>query len=455
MSGGFGYLRESKCKVKNKINNNFVKIIKEFLPLLKILGCAVVIGYVLMLIVYAIPVNLLKGNIAKSIATFEKEGLYPTIYCSTNVFKGDNVVEYNGVFGGMVDNYTDGISILEAGNEDNISIFKKALLCPRYDDYNGKRIDTLIKAYRNNEKCSWGSQTYARYWHGYLVAYKPLLIVTSYEGIRKLFHVFEYVLVILIVLLLIKKKRRELILPVLAAFWFICPEVIYRSMAAYPMFAVTFIELAFILIAEKLYDDRRIWLAHFLITGCVTSYVDFLTFPLVTLGVPLLFLLVYKNCEIVERIVYTIKCGISWALGYVGMWASKWILASIITDENVIMDAVNTIFHRMSGVEKQTGDIGKLELIRGSLSRNSTYVEWFMIFMVIVICFAIVTLKNKTNRLNTLWSMTFFALPFIWYIVCANHSYIHYWFTYRTLTIAIFAGCIFIVDALKELGFEL
>lgn len=33
--------------------------------------------------------------------------------------------------------------------------------------------------------------------------------------------------------------------------------------------------------------------------------------------------------------------------------------------------------------------------------------------------------------------------PFFWYIVFRNHSYIHYWFTYREIGISIFAiGCL-------------
>lgn len=408
-----------------------------------------------MIIVYAIPAKFVRNNIAKSSYTFEKEGLYPTIYCSTNVFDGDDVIEYHGVFGGITDNFTDTLSILEAGYDGDMPLIQKALMCPRYADYNGDRIGTITKVFRDNEYCNWGEATYARYWHGYLVAYKPLLQITSYEGIRKIFHILEYALILFILFLLVKKNRKSLIFPVLLSFWFICPEVIYRSLAAYPMFLITFIQPAIFLLAEKFYENKQTWLYHFLIVGCLTSFIDYLTFPSIGYAIPLLFLLTYKNITFIDRIIYTVKCGVAWVMGYVGMWSGKWILASLLTKNNVISDAFNTIAFRTAGMEDQTGNISKFELIKGSLLRNSTYVEWFTLFVIIALCFAIISIINKKQRLNTVCNIFFFIIPFLWYIVCANHSYIHYWFTYRTLTISIFTGCIFVVEALSSLGLNL
>ena len=67
----------------------------------------------------------------------------------------------------------------------------------------------------------------------------------------------------------------------------------------------------------------------FLVTGICTSYFDFLTYPIVTLGLPLcvwLLLIPYHNkCiwQLVENAVF-------WAIGYLGMWAEKWILSSVV-----------------------------------------------------------------------------------------------------------------------------
>ena len=57
---------------------------------------------------------------------------------------------------------------------------------------------------------------------------------------------------------------------------------------------------------------------------------------MVTFGIPLIFILLLDsdgNCGLAEIIKY----GIDWALGCVGMWASKWVIASIVLKGNKLV----------------------------------------------------------------------------------------------------------------------
>lgn len=69
------------------------------------------------------------------------------------------------------------------------------------------------------------------------------------------------------------------------------------------MVILVFIQLIlFQLFEEKYNQSPFLLLLHFLIFGALTSFIDLLTYPLVTLGVPLLFQLVTQSYETVKGV---------------------------------------------------------------------------------------------------------------------------------------------------------
>ena len=77
--------------------------------------------------------------------------------------------------------------------------------------------------------------------------------------------------------------------------------------------------------------------------GIVVSYFDFLTYPLVTLGVPLCLLLILQADKItyLQKIKNIISLSIAWVIGYLGMWAMKWMIGSIATHKNILWMLLN------------------------------------------------------------------------------------------------------------------
>lgn len=72
----------------------------------------------------------------------------------------------------------------------------------------------------------------------------------------------------------------------------------------------------------------------FLIIGMATSYVDFLTYPFVSLGIPLVIWLILDNEEkVIQKLGKMVWNSGFWCAGYAGMWAGKWILGSILLPE--------------------------------------------------------------------------------------------------------------------------
>ena len=92
----------------------------------------------------------------------------------------------------------------------------------------------------------------------------------------------------------------------------------------------------------------------FLIIGMVTQYLDFLTAPLVTLGLPLCAVLLINAKElgkdsIIKNWAVLIHSCITWAVGWAAGWAAKWIVGTAILRRNIIEDALNQASFRVSG----------------------------------------------------------------------------------------------------------
>ena len=78
----------------------------------------------------------------------------------------------------------------------------------------------------------------------------------------------------------------------------------------------------------------------------MTSFCDLLVTPVLTLGLPLVCWLLEPQQRLRAG---TRQCGIvvggslTWGVGYLLCWASKWVLAGLVTGQNVIADALHQV----------------------------------------------------------------------------------------------------------------
>ena len=79
---------------------------------------------------------------------------------------------------------------------------------------------------------------------------------------------------------------------------------------------------------EKLEEKNAIPI-YFCGIGMLTSYMDFLTYPVVTFGLPMIIVVVLAQEGILEKLKKIIVCGISWCVGYAGMWGGKWLIGDL------------------------------------------------------------------------------------------------------------------------------
>nr|MCR5422676.1 hypothetical protein [Bacilli bacterium] len=189
----------------------------------------------------------------------------------------------------------------------------------------------------------------------------------------------------------------------------------------------------------------------FTIIGMITSYMDFLTYPIASLGIILLLVLIKEKLPFQEAIKRILVCGICWAFGYGIMWASKWMLAAVITGKDVIKNALDQAVYRTSDYTWDPNKkITRISAIREALGAYETgsvikiIAFNFVIAISIFIYNCLGTKKDSFNALlkrslNYLPILGLSFIPFVWYLVLANHSLIHTFFSFRTALVLWFA----------------
>jgi hypothetical protein len=194
----------------------------------------------------------------------------------------------------------------------------------------------------------------------------------------------------------------------------------------------------------------------FFVTGIVTTFVDFLTTELLTIFIPLIFILVIRKEEnrlgsLKETIIFVIKTGLLWFIGYGLMWLTKWVLASLVLHINAFDYVKNNFALRFSGLQ---GAPSQTVLHIGALERNiftlpfmyfikqnaGNWKVWYVIFMIIVLLLIFTNWKELKNKKYLIILWLFALTPYARYLILANHSYRHVMFTFRDqiITLVIF-----------------
>lgn len=390
---------------------------------------AVAIGTALMLAVYKLPSEPIIDNVARSAGVFLDEGLYPRTsdkdICSA------------------LENYTDCLILLEAAYDDDASDLVNAMLNPHFAHKGMFLNDSLYSSYC--EPCQDGLEVIncGRYWHGYLIFIKPLLMLTDYSGIRTVICLSQLILLAFVVISFVKKGKAKYLIPVLALYLFLRPLALAKSIQYHDIFFICFAQLPVIVLRNDHYSKREVWPLHFLIIGCLIGYFDYLTYPLIAFGVPMLLLLSLYPDSPMHDLTATIKSSAAWLVGYFGMWASKWLVGSLLTGSNILSEAGESLAFRVSGTIQIDGGISGNLLRYQAIYRNLSAGKYALALCLAVlgISFVYCLVKRRCPSFARLCIYgCFMAAPIAWYAALSNHSWIHTHFTFRTLGLTVFAA---------------
>lgn len=360
-------------------------------------------------IVYLIPDSLVEKTVLESLNSLNSEGTYPISFLFTE--------------SAQLDNYTDILMI-----NRNIQI--------------ETRYNFFQNAFYNNG--------YARYWHGYLVLLRPLLIFFNHQQIRYINVIFLFSL-FCFTFSKIRDKFGNIngalfiLVNLLSLFVFVPFSLQYSS-----VYYISFIAILFILSENS---DKYDACTIFLCIGMLVNFFDLLTAPVITLGFPIIYYLKKHDNDKKPGEVFSevIRAIFSWFLGYGLTWLSKWIIASLILQTDVIGSSINQMFFRISG-QLEYEKINRITMC--DLNFKSYFspmgLSVFAILLCCVVVLILLFIKFKKNNKILKYNLNYLiisAIPLIWINVLMNHSQIHYWFTYRVLSVFLLGILMFVVNS--------
>lgn len=327
---------------------------------------------------------------------------------------------------------------------------------PTYIQYNfDEMIDNQIE----------GNTEYMRYWHGSMIFIRPLLMFFSLGQIYTINKIIFWILIVTLLALLIKKKHIALLVTFIIGLIMCYSHVIPTCLEYTWTFDIMLITSIIAILIEK--DQKKLDVLFF-ITGMVTCYFDFLTTELVSIMVPLIFVLGirYKENRITnirDTAKLVIKEIALWLIAFIGMWVSKWILASAILDINAIEYVKEHIKLRTTG---EIIGISKQKLPFEAMAKNlftlypiniQKRIRKLMMIPIDIVVFEAIFVKKK--KIKEAWISLIFLFiaitPYIRYLVLANHSYRHYFFTFRSQIITIMALLLAIIYSMNMEMFKL
>lgn len=402
---------------------------QKYIKMMKNIISRIVILYFLLLLLFSISVicvhciskRYLYQNVKQSVGIIEREGIVHKMW--ENPFY-------------RLDTYTDCLMFNEVLCADDNNPVMSAFANNFHIQAETTMLDDTKDVLKHKgENISLSS--YARYWHGYMIVLRPLLTFTDYGGIRiiNIFALFSLLLIISV--LFYRKGYKKMSVTFLLTMLFVNLYVVANTIQFSTCFYISFMGILLILLYPTIVQNKNYILLFFGIGG-ITAFLDLLTTPLITLGLPLLtYLGIYSQKR---TIIKTCVASISWGLGYGLIWASKWILSYIITGQNVLLSAENAAKTR----------VGRLNVINNikwavDIDLQKVFDSWsfyvIMLSILFLIILLLIYLKYKrclyTFSLMKKYTYIIIIVSFvpIWFYILKNHSFVHFWFTWRNIVL--------------------
>ena len=296
---------------------------------------------------------------------------------------------------------------------------------------------------------------YARYWHGYAVLLRPLLAVLGISGMRYLN------MMLLMGLLLGCYARMRSLLGRRTALTFAAGLLMGFLLIApfcQHYMAVTSLALLGCYVQLRWPKAVRARLPEFfLILGSLVCFSDLLTFPVLALGYPLLccqLLGVREDVSARRLWVQTIGLSAAWMVGYALTWVGKGLVGTLLTGQNVLEDIFGQAMWRMTGVPEDGKWYPMTPAGAVQINMETFFTRSNVLLLALLLAWlGVRALRMRTGAKGWLRALPVAAValyPFVWYLAVQNHSNIHYWMTYKLLSVTAFSLCAYLLAVAAE-----
>lgn len=390
-----------------------------------ILVLGIVLGILLLSLAYMVPVNTENRDV--SYAVLEEEGWYPR---TSTVSSADDY--FLSFYPDVLDNSSDKIMLTIAMDTSEGRPLVRAM--ESFSDYAG---------------------SYSYYWHGYVAILRPLLFFFDFSEIRILNSACQILIILLLGWLIGREKGKGYVLALATSYILMNPRTVSMGLQYSWTFHIAYGGTLVLLSKRGFFEQKQRIFCFFLIEGMLTSYLDLLTCPLLTWGIPLLWWIITQRQErgASEWIKTVVQSGCVWIAGYAGMWAAKWAAATIILRRNVIGTAIEEVFLRSGAAKTGTDNL--------TARWNAVYVNWrhytYKVYFVVLagwlLWWIFRSLQKKWNKSSKRYAFFLIGISsLVWYAVLSNHTVIHHLFTYRIFGVSILAFMALALESVGETG---
>lgn len=382
----------------------------------------------LVIVVHMIPRTAIEPQFKQSVEIFTREGMYP-IKSSL-----DGRV--------VVDNYTDCYMHNVAYCADASHPVDAAMRNYRYRD----DLDMIVTMnHLADGKMIAEPFEYGKYWHGYQVFLRPLLAVMDYGKIRIVNGIILSVLLIIALWLMARRLSIGVALCFVVSLYMVHSAIIPWSLQFSTCYYITLVSVIALLGFRRLSaTSHRLALCFFAI-GAVTSFLDFLTTPVMTLGIPLTVVALkdgrYCRCRVVLALC------VAWSLGYGLMWVSKWGMAYLLAGYNPMDQVTDSVYLQSVGRGVKPVWVfwrNTLDLLmkRWSVFISTGLMRWAVVAVLAIPALVAARDRKTVNRHAALLIIALLA-P-LWFFVVPRHSYTHFFITMRALIVCWFPSLCFL-----------
>ena len=395
--------------------------------------------FLLLLAAFALPGGPVRANIARSVPLLQQEGLYP---------------EFFGFKLFQMDNYTDTVMLFEAAAADEADPLAAMMTATAYNVDNFETLPDDLAAYldaraqgKTGADAGLEPFSYARYWHGYLIWLRPLLLFLTYGQVRAV----NYLVFAVLAAALVWRLRR--VCGRWPAVWFVVSQLAVSAFFAphqvqfFTCFAIGYAACLWVLARPR---APQALAAGLVTVGVCTAFLDLLVTPILTLGLPLTVWLFDPRAPgartPLRRCGAVVGGALCWGGGYALCWASKWLLAGWVTGQDVVGDAlrqaaVRTAADTWHGIELTWPNI--FRYVYDTLAGYGLF--WPLLAAGVAFAAAAALCVRDRRALAGALPLLLAALSApAWLALLRTHSIQHGWFTWRSLGVTVFAGLAFL-----------
>lgn len=379
-----------------------------------------------------LPQPPIDANIRASAERMAQEGNYPTIA--------------DHAFASTLDYATDAL-ILQESKATTISQWDTIFTNPlfKYESDDGGPVYNLYQ-YSIDENPQ-PADYYVQYWMGFRPVVRLMLTYLDYYQILRVTALCFFVLFAAVMCSVAKEAGSKTAFLFALSIIAVRPYVVAVSLQFSCCFIIAFLAM---LLIPRLHQNPRWESLFFLELGILTMYFDFYTTPILTFGMPMIYLYILKNRDHQQNSAKRIGINaVSWSAGYLFMWLAKLVLTSALTSADGIGAGLSSFAGRI-GIEQVESlkayynPIMALRTVAVSLYSDQQGKLLFVGTVALAVLLLLARfLKEKHSFKEILQHsglIILAMLPIIWFMAAAQPTANHHWFQYRGIAVSFWAG---------------